>query len=142
MLRISVDLPQPLGPISAVIFPRGTSRLISWSAWVAPYHRLKSRIESGDVGPGHRGCRGDVAVGFHVGHSLHPLAGRRAHDQNCDPANRFLSRLRSWIADRLSRPINVSSSSVVVYTIGLPASLLRDWKPTSKMWKPRCMKLR
>jgi hypothetical protein len=34
--RNSVDLPQPLGPMKAVIALRGICRLMSFSAWVLP----------------------------------------------------------------------------------------------------------
>ena len=40
--RKSVDLPHPDGPIIAVIFPAGTTRLTSCRAWKSPYQRLKS----------------------------------------------------------------------------------------------------
>ncbi len=46
MQRSRVDLPQPDGPIRAVTSPRGTSMVISNSAWTLSYHRLKSRTDT------------------------------------------------------------------------------------------------
>src|SRR4051794_11647667 len=41
-LRSRVDLPHPDGPIRAVTLPLGTSMLMSLSACLSPYQRLKS----------------------------------------------------------------------------------------------------
>src|SRR5947209_20336036 len=40
--RTKVDLPQPEGPMMAVTWRAGISRVISWSAWVVPNQALSS----------------------------------------------------------------------------------------------------
>src|ERR1700716_3605984 len=48
--RRSVDFPQPDGPMIAVTAPRGSSRLTSPTAWVAPYQADRSSIRTADSG--------------------------------------------------------------------------------------------
>ena len=45
-LRSSVDLPQPLGPTSAVTLLMGIGIVIEWIACLAPYQRLNRSISS------------------------------------------------------------------------------------------------
>src|SRR5688500_18469742 len=46
MLRSSVDLPQPDGPINAVIRPRRAFRSTSYRAWNVPYHRFSFSVRT------------------------------------------------------------------------------------------------
>ena len=61
-----------------------------------------------------------------------------SRDQGCaglahtaDPRSLRRSRLRSVIAARFSTTTRTSSTRTAAYTIGLPASTLGDWNPTS-----------
>ena len=40
-VRRNVDLPQPEGPIKAVICRSGMATDTSWRAWFCPYHRFR-----------------------------------------------------------------------------------------------------
>ena len=53
--RSSVVLPQPEGPIRAVIMPGLIWILTSFSAWNSPYHRFSPRVWM-RVGRGRVGC--------------------------------------------------------------------------------------
>ena len=124
--RSSVDLPQPEGPMYAVIRCLATDIDTSLSASLAPYQRERCSISTIGISM----IDAASARGFRLARSSTGPCHVRLL-QTAAVAYFRRSRLRRPMAKRLSTTTMISSRSVVVNTMGRAASTFGDWKPTS-----------